>query len=862
AQSLATRSRKIQRIVDQRTADLVTANAHLRARENAIEASINGIIIANATAPHHVIEYVNPAVEKISGFSAAELIGSGCGKLWTGGRDQPGVRKIVDAVNSLEPVRAPLQTRRKDGTAYWAEVQIAPVRDESGRVDRFVVAMHDVTENKRYEAELEYLSKHDELTELASPSLLRDRLQLAIENARSDDSAIWVTVIDLDRFKFVNDSLGRRAGDRFLKTIAQRIKSATRKEDTVGRLGGDEFLLILPQSKGGKTGGSIVQGVMDAVAEPIRIDRHELLLTCSAGMALFPNDGSTVDELIERADIALHNAKAYGPNSMQFFTAEMHAVVQERLLLESALRTALERSELDLHYQPQVDLLTGRVVGMEALVRWNHPTLGEIPPSQFIAVAEECGVITSIGTWVLRTACRQARVWQQAGFGDLRIAVNISARQFIQPGLAGMIASVLDETQLPGNLLDIELTERLIMRDAEHTIDSLNALRALGVQLSIDDFGTGYSSLAYLKRFPIDVLKIDQSFVREISHDANDAAISDAIISMAHSLGIRVIAEGVETEAQCEYLTRNMCDEIQGYLFSKPLPAAQVELLLAEQKCLPARLLRMHKRPRTLLLVDDEPNILASLKRLLRGGGYRILTASSGQDGLDLLAQNDVDVIMSDQRMPGMTGVEFLRAVKTSYPDTVRIVLSGFTELKSVTDAVNEGAIYKFLTKPWDDVLLRAHIEEAFQHKEMADENHRLSLEVRTANHSLATANRQLEELLRQKRQQIERDKSTLDSVRETLQHIPLPIIGLGEDDIVTFANIAAQNLFKDARELPGSEAAHVMPEVLHLVRNSDNGSAQNAELGGVHFEVISRAMMQDGQPRGKLITLIPGDFA
>jgi len=383
-----------------------------------------------------------------------------------------------------------------------------------------------------------------------------------------------------------------------------------------------------------------------------------------------------------------------------------------------------------------------------------------------------------------------------------------------------------------------------VMTDVERAIDVLNQLKALGVKLSIDDFGTGYSSLSYLKQFPIDVLKIDRSFIREISQHSNDAAISDAIISMAHSLGIQVIAEGVETEAQCEFLSRNMCDEIQGFLFSPALPADEMELLLKEGRRLPEHLLRLHKRPRTLLLVDDEPNILAALKRLMRGAGYRIVTAGSGRDGLEVLAKQNVDVIVSDQRMPGMTGVDFLRTVKTMYPDTVRIVLSGFTELQSVTDAVNEGAIYKFLTKPWDDAQLREHIEEAFQHKEMADENRRLGLEVRAANYGLAQANRQLEEVLRQKQLQIKNDGITLGIVREALQHVPLPMIGLDEEDVVAFANAAAMELFKSPALRLGSEAV-------------EDGETCVAELHGASFEVVSRSMGRGTQSRGRLITFI-----
>jgi FixJ family two-component response regulator len=327
---------------------------------------------------------------------------------------------------------------------------------------------------------------------------------------------------------------------------------------------------------------------------------------------------------------------------------------------------------------------------------------------------------------------------------------------------------------------------------------------------------------------------------------------------MAHSLGIRVIGEGVETEAQCEFLSRNMCDEIQGFLFSKPLPAKEVEVLLREGRRLPEHLLRLHKPPRTLLLVDDEPNILAALKRLVRRDGYQVFSASGGKEGLELLAQHKIDVIVSDQRMPGMTGVEFLRTVKTQYPDTVRIVLSGFTELQSVTDAVNEGAIYKFLTKPWEDQQLRDHIAEAFQHKEMADENHRLNLEVRNANHELAKANRQLEDLLKQKQQQIKCGEVSLDIVREALLHVPQPVIGLDDDELVAFVNIAAQNLFSEAGPVLSAEAAHFMPQVLEAIHGVDEGEKCAVDLNGMRFNVVSHSMGHGTESRGKLITLTP----
>jgi EAL domain-containing protein (putative c-di-GMP-specific phosphodiesterase class I)/FixJ family two-component response regulator len=550
------------------------------------------------------------------------------------------------------------------------------------------------------------------------------------------------------------------------------------------------------------------------------------------------------------------SAKQAGRNNFKFYTSELSVRIEERLAMQGQLRLALEREEFVLHYQPQVDLCDGRIVGMEALVRWNHPERGQVQPAEFIGLAEESGLIVPIGAWVIRTACAQAKAWQDAGCGKFRIAVNLSMRQFAQADLVEYIAAVLQETGLDAQSLEIELTESSVMTDVERSIDILHRFKALGLHMSIDDFGTGYSSLSYLKRFPIDVLKIDQSFVRDIE-TADDAAIVKAIISMAHSLGMRVIAEGVETESQCDFLRLNMCDEIQGYLFSKPTDAARMGEMLQQDLRLPSKLLRFEKPPRTLLLVDDESNILNSLKRLLRGGHFKILTAGSGQAGLDIMAQQAVDVIVSDQRMPGMTGVEFLGIAKNLYPDTVRIVLSGYTELHSVTDAVNQGAIYKFLTKPWDDEQLKGHIEEAFRRKEMADENRRLNLEVSTANQELAAANRKLEALVKMKQQQIARDEISLDIVREALRQIPLAVIGVDDDDMAVFANDAAQSLFDKTASILGSDIKQLIPDLNHATDSSGNQPCM-VEVGGSFYEVISRRMGHASRSRGKLMTLSP----
>ena len=418
---------------------------------------------------------------------------------------------------------------------------------------------------------LAFQAHYDELTGLPNRVLLHERLgQVIADRARP----AWLVYLDLDRFKLVNDSLGYQAGDVLLIEVAQRLRAAAGPADTVARLGGDEFGLILhdPQA---------LPGILEAVARPLAIEGHEFFPSCSMGVATWPGDGEDEASLVRHADIAMYRAKELGRNNYQFYSAAMNARALERLHLESQLRHAIARGQFVLHYQPQVAVDSGRIVGMEALIRWNHPELGMVPPSHFIGLAEETGMIVAIGDWVLRTACAQNKAWQRAGYGGLRVAVNLSARQFGAQDLAASIIAVLEESGLAADSLDIELTESSLMADVDAAVASMRALKAIGVRLSIDDFGTGYSSLSYLKRFPIDVLKIDKSFVRDVMSDPGDAAIVASVISLAHQLKMHVIAEGVETAGQLDFLRRHGCDDMQGYLFSEPVPAAAFERMLA-----------------------------------------------------------------------------------------------------------------------------------------------------------------------------------------------------------------------------------------------------------------------------------------
>ena len=600
---LVSRNSVIARITGERTAALQFANLRLsediaarmrnekslRLRERIIEVSANAIILCSADAPGYLIEYVNPAFERITGYAGSEVIGQRLEDLQGPEHARQDMHAISAALREQREGKAIVRNFRKDGSTYWSELFVAPVRDDGdGAVSHFVVAQYDISTVMRFEQELEFQSRHDVLTGLANRLLLRERLEQAMAVARRSKLPLWVVFIDLDRFKFVNDTLGHDAGDTLLKLIADRLRDATREVDTVARLGGDEFVLLLPQHANSDPGQLILQRVLDAVAQPLQVNGHEFFLTCSMGVATYPDDGDSAETLIKHADIAMYRAKEQGRNHWQSYAPAMNASMLARLSLESELRHALERGQFHLVYQPQVELDSGTVVGMEALLRWQHPVLGAIAPGDFIHLAEEMGLIVPIGAWVLQTACAQAKAWQRAGLGGLRLAVNLSARQFRQSGLLQSVREILAATGLEARFLELELTESMMMQDVEQAIATMGKLKALGLQLSIDDFGTGYSSLAHLRHFPIDVLKIDKSFVSDILYSADDAAIVHAIIALAHSLRLKVIAEGVETAQQLDFLRQHGCDQMQGYLFSRPLAAPAFEQLLRQGIMLPA----------------------------------------------------------------------------------------------------------------------------------------------------------------------------------------------------------------------------------------------------------------------------------
>jgi diguanylate cyclase (GGDEF)-like protein/PAS domain S-box-containing protein len=583
---------------------------------------------------------------------------------------------------------------------------------------RMLIAVaRDISERLHAAQRLKHMSNYDSLTGLPNRTLFFQTLRDAIELAQDKNWRIAVLFITLDRFKIVNDSLGPALGDELLRQFSTRLVRCVRLRDTVGRLGGDEFALILTMTREQQPDDAVAVAneVREALRMPFDLQGKQALLTASIGIAMYPDDALDPGTLVKYADVAMVRAREAGRDGFRFFTAGMNVQVLARLDLELALRGALDGQQFELHYQPKLDLNTGRVSGVEALLRWRRPGFGLVYPAEFVPVMEETGMVVRVGAWIIDEACRQIAAWNAQGVRDVRVAVNVSSRQFVEGDLEGDIRRAIEAHRVDPGLLELELTESALMSNFEHTIQVLQSLKALGIRIAIDDFGTGYSSLAYLKRFPIDKLKIDIAFVRDITTNPDDAAIALAIISMAHSLHMQVIAEGVESRAQMALLRRHRCDEIQGFHFARALPAGELGKLVLDNRAQPSRPTSDDHNVQTLLVVDDDVNVLASLHRLFRRDNYRVLTAASPAEGFELLALYPVQVVLCDQRMPVMNGTEFLSKVKEMYPDTIRIILSGDTGVETVLDSINRGAIYRFYTKPWNDTELRDNVRLAFR---------------------------------------------------------------------------------------------------------------------------------------------------
>jgi len=552
----------------------------LRKLSVAMEQSPASIMITDTKG---IIEYVNPKFEEVSGYSEEEIIGQKPNVLHSGHTPRRKYTELWENILSGKTWRGEFHNKHKDSTLYWELASISPITSSEGNITHFLAVKEDITERKNYEKKLLHQANFDSLTELPNRLLAMDRLAQALARAKRLQWRVALLFIDLDDFKKINDTLGHEVGDKHLKEIGKRLKSTVREADTVARLGGDEFLVIIADLSASDYTETVAQKVLDAISKPIEVDGHELYTTASIGITLYPDDGEESQVLLRNADAAMYRAKETGRDTYHYFTPEMNEQAMERLTMEAHLRHALERDELKLHYQPINDLANGEIIGAEALLRWNNPKFGNVSPAAFIPLAEETGLIIPIGDWVLETACEQANTWHEQSSRPFRIAVNAAFPQFRGGRLVKTIERILNDTGLTPESLELEITERLLMEDELESAQALNELNEMGVKLSIDDFGTGYSALSYLKRFPVDTLKIDQRFVRDVTNNTEDAALTSAIIAMAHSLGLKVVGEGVEQPDQLAFLKNKKCDQAQGFHFSRPVPSSDFTQILEDR---------------------------------------------------------------------------------------------------------------------------------------------------------------------------------------------------------------------------------------------------------------------------------------
>ncbi|SHN41832.1 PAS domain S-box-containing protein/diguanylate cyclase (GGDEF) domain-containing protein [Duganella sacchari] len=576
-QRVAERTAELAREVEQRRAN----EEFLRLASQVFEATQDAIVVTDRDAR---IVATNPAFTQISGYTAQEVLGQSVGLLHAGDMDASSFATMVTSVVKTGHWSGEILARRKNGDTFPGLLSASVVRDEQGHVINHVAVFMDITERKAEQHLIDFLSNHDALTGLPNRMLARERFVQVLSTARRDGRCVALMCLDLDRFKSINDSYGHDMGDKALQVVAKYLSETVREGDIVSRHGGDEFQIIVADDAQLNDTIALAQKILAGLRKELMIDGQQITVTSSIGIAVSLTDGESFDELVRNADTALFRAKEIGRDNYAFFTERMDAEIRDKLAIQSQLRGAIARDEFEVHYQPQVCLKTGAMVGAEALLRWDNAVLGKVPPNRFIPLAEEYGLVNSIGEWVLESVCAQMKVWHEQGLGQIKVAVNLAAGQFAHDATVPYVESTLRKYGLAPEYLGLEITEGTVMGDPNKAVASLRRLKDIGVHISLDDFGTGYSSLSYLKRFPIDVLKIDKSFVDDVTTNSADSAIALSVISLAHNLNMRVIAEGVETREQVQFLAEHGCDEMQGYYFSRPLNAEGFSALLRERR--------------------------------------------------------------------------------------------------------------------------------------------------------------------------------------------------------------------------------------------------------------------------------------
>ena len=665
----------------------------------------NPIAIA-ITDPQTRFEYVNPQLCRASGYSREELIGNTPRLLSSGETPIELYRELWATINQGKPWHGEIRNRKKNGDLFWESQIIWPVQGDNGLVS-YVVLKEDITEKKFYQDQLEKLSTHDLLTGLPNEQLLRDRIEQAIVKAERDNSSCLLCAIDVKQMRLVNESLGLSVGDLLLKEISARLKNLFRKADTLARLSGDTFVLICSTED-----CQVIGAKIDALcAEPFVTAVSDIPVEVYSSILQLPHCTNDIEIILQRLTATLNRAKASDSSTPVLYDRSFDTLALAAFSLKNDLNQALSEFQFQMWYQPKVNISTGRVIGAEALIRWLHPERGMVSPLEFIGLAESSGQIIEIGRWVIEEVIRQISVWNELGLFNLPVSLNVSARQLSDPLLLATIKNNLSKYQVGPAQLELELTESVLAEDPLAVRQILNQFADLGLKIALDDFGTGYSSLAYICKLPIHTVKIDQSFVQGVCNDPQSAVIVKSTLSMCRDLGIKTIAEGVETEAQGRFISRHGCQQMQGYLFSKPLPA-DAFYPLQQQGFAPLK--TDDRNEEVVVILDDEQPILNAIRHSLRHSHYKLLLTSSPSQALEWLATYSVGVVITDQQLAEMSGVEFLRKIKLAYPDTSRMILSGYSDLETITQAINEGSVFRLLSKPWEAEDLKTSIDEGF----------------------------------------------------------------------------------------------------------------------------------------------------
>ncbi len=760
------------------------------------------------------ITYVSKGYEQIWGLYVEALYADSHDWLkYVHADDQPRMAQRLEQFR-MGGLDERFRVLRPDGKVRWLHARNFPVRDETDKVVSIGGVASDITSSSIEQRQSPFFAHFDALTALPNQLMFYDQARRLLALGKRKQQPLGVMVIDIDRFHEINLTLGHVCGDELLRQVAGRLSGSLRESDVLGRLGGDVFGILLPEVADREQAAIVARRILDTLTPPVRVEGQEVFATASIGAAFHPHDGQEVHDLVSYAEIAMRHAKQMGRNCYQFYSPAMQEGVRERLFLETDLRNAVIREEFVLHYQPKVSCASGRIVGTEALIRWNHPRRGLVPPDQFIPLLEETGLIVSVGRWVLETAARQALTWQKAGLDLPSVSVNLSARQLQSDTLIADVANTLARSGLPAACLDLEITESMLMQNADQAIQILGGLKKMGVTISLDDFGTGYSSLAYLKRFPLDAVKVDRSFVRDIVADSDDASITRAVITMAHHLKLKVVAEGVETAEQLAMLISHQCDVIQGYFFARPLPADQMEKLLLGDEHLPTHLLRSGTRkPMALFVAVDGVNEVISM---LERDGHRVCIANDAEAALQWFSGNLADVMICGASRKNFDALALLQQVAVLQPHCERILLADDKQWrhKKVAEMAGAGLVQRVMHAPVDATAFRQTVEEALQRRHISDEYSRLSHEVEVAERALLRTE--------QERRRLEVENTELQALesrgfailQDVVAALPVPIIGFDEQSMVAMINDAAADVFGARGLAIGSVLTVVFPEL------------------------------------------------